>query len=131
MKPVLIMCMVLLLTAGVYISGPEILFASDDNEVENEMSGVDGEEGENYSDEKTVDMNDYLRVLNEEREDEAEFEDQRDDQYDEERPDEAEFEDKSDYQNYEERPDVEELEEHSDDQNHEEYPDEKDLDERG
>ena len=103
MKAVSIFLMVFLLTAGVYITEPDILFASEETEsegeiidgseveerVDSELEGIEVEERvdselEGIEVEERVDMDDYLRILDEERQ-ESELEDQSDDLNDKEK----------------------------------------------
>jgi len=82
MKVFIIFLLVFFLAGGLYVTGPDNLFASDDNASEQEMIEDSEQQLEDAEDDNNIDTDDYLRILNEEGQDEAEPDDHNDDEQD-------------------------------------------------
>lgn len=76
MKAVLIFLILLIMAGSANIIGLDRLSASEATESEGEIIEDSNSELEGIEGEENVDMDDYLRVLEEERQGETEFEDQ-------------------------------------------------------
>ena len=86
MKVLMVFFLVFFLSGSTWVTGSYNLFALEDNEAEKEMINEGGEqELEGIEGEEKVDMDDYLRILNEEGQEEVAPEEERNDLRDEEK----------------------------------------------
>ena len=79
MKVLMIFFLIFFLVGSTWITGSYNLYASEDNEVENEMIEDEEQKLEDIEDKNEVDTDDYLRIMNEERLEEGEPEEEMDD----------------------------------------------------
>ncbi len=79
MKVLMIFFLVFFLSGSTWVTGPYNLFAAEDNNAEKEMIENDEQKLEEIEDENKIDMDDYLRILNEEGQEEATPVEERDD----------------------------------------------------
>jgi len=93
MKVLIIFLMVFFLAGGLYVTGPDTLFASDDNAPEQELIQDGDQQLEDMEDENKADTDEDMRIMDEEGDDEAAPDDQMNDQMDDQNDDEKEYPD--------------------------------------